>query len=153
MEIYGGAPRGDGSYKPYQNARRWRALQWVPLPGRPTWKSLRLDHQPLTQLWQLGIESTFMVDPMNARLLEDICFNTASRLAVMTLHPRLHHPLRVRYLTPTTLRIAVDKMDRPVKILQHLHYLDVLERSFPATRTSRNRIIVFVEACYKHVRK
>ena len=105
-------------------------VKLVPVLGKPTWRSLRLN-QPLTQLWPLGIESTFMVDPMNARLLEDIHFNTTSRLAVMTMPLVSITPLRIWFITLTTLRIAVDKMDRPVKILYHSHYLDVLERSFP----------------------
>ena len=74
-------------------------VKLVPVPGKPTWSSLRLN-QPLTQLWPLGIESTFMVDPMNARLLEDISFNTISRLAVMTMHPRLHHASAYLVLYP-----------------------------------------------------
>ena len=65
-------------------------VKLVPVLGKPTWRSLRLN-QPLTQLWPLGIESTFMVDPMNTRILENICFNTTSRLAIMTMHRRLHH--------------------------------------------------------------
>ena len=93
-------------------------VKLVPVLGKPTWRSLRLN-QPLTQLWPLGIEGTSMVDPMNARLLEDICFNTTSRPAVMTMHPRLNHTSA--YLV-TTLRIAVDKMGTPVKILRHFHY-------------------------------
>ena len=32
-----------------------------------------------------------MVDPMSALLLADIYFNTTSRLAVMTMHRRLHY--------------------------------------------------------------
>ena len=100
-------------------------------PGKPTRRTLRLD-QPLTQLWSLGIESIFIFDPMNARLLDDIRFNTTSRLVVMTLRPyiiSIHHAMHsVPYLT--TLRIAADRMNTPVKILQHLHHPAVFERSF-----------------------
>ena len=82
--IHGGRPGMMGATSaPYQSAHRRRALQSVPSPGEADPKNLTTRSAPHPAM------VTFIVDPMNARLLEDIRLNTTSRLVVMTLRPYL----------------------------------------------------------------
>jgi len=130
-----GSPWADGSYKSLsptlKKSNRWRTLQLVsPTEVNSTWRSLRLD-QPLTQLESLGTESTCRLDTTNAWLLEDICLDATSCLTVMTLHSpsaiAFVTPLRIPFLALNTLRVAVDKVETPLRILQHLHRLEAVE--------------------------